>query len=333
VWTRILLRVPARTLRANLAHSRRFARRGGLSVPYAPDAPGNEPMRAFLTFFGLIVAGLVAMALFAYPAWLLLSPHFDFPFHRIANRIGMLSLLIGFVLVARRAGVADRASLGYGLPRPRFLRELAEALALGVALMLPIIAVMAMLDLRAWKGGVAPDMGTIAGFALKGLLSGLTVAFIEETFLRGAMYTAIRRESGVKLAVVLTAIVYSALHFFARVKIPAAEVVWGSGMDLLAGTLRTFADPLAILDAFLCLFAVGVLLSVVRELTGSIAACVGLHAGWVWVITVVRETSAPDRTHPAAFLLSQFDGLVGWLVLAWTAVIGWTLFRLYARRA
>jgi hypothetical protein len=33
------------------------------------------------------------------------------------------------------------------------------------------------------------------------------------------------------------------------------------------------------------------------------------------------------------FLLSQFDGLVGWLVLAWTVVIGLVLQRVYARSA
>ena len=75
-----------------------------------------------------------------------------------------------------------------------------------------------------------------------------------------------------------------------------------------------------------------ILLGLVRQATGSIAACIGLHAGWVCVITVVRETSVPDRTHPASFLLSQFDGLVGWLVLAWTVVIGLALNRFYVRR-
>src|SRR2546429_3473046 len=79
-------------------------------------------MRALVWFLGLFAAGLVAIALFTYPAWLLLHPHFDFPFHRIGERIGMLALLAGFMLVARRLGVADRASLGYGRARRGILR-------------------------------------------------------------------------------------------------------------------------------------------------------------------------------------------------------------------
>lgn len=289
-------------------------------------------MRAFSSFLGLILGSLAVGALLAYPGWLLLHPHFDFAFHRIASRVGMLVLLVGIVLVARRLGVADRASLGYGLPRRDFLRETGKAILLGAALMLPIILLMALWGLRDWAGGTAPGLLALASLALKGLLTGLVVALIEETFLRGAMYSAIERESGAKTAIVLTALVYSALHFLARVRIAPADVTWTSGFDLLSGTLHTFADPLSIADAFLCLFAVGVLLGAVRQATGSIAACIGLHAGWVWVLQVVRETTVPDRAHPASFLLSAFDGLVGWMVLAWTVVIGLALQRFYARR-
>jgi hypothetical protein len=57
----------------------------------------------------------------------------------------------------------------------------------------------------------------------------------------------------------------------------------------------------------------------------------GLHAGWVWVITFMREGSEPNDAHPLRFLTSQFDGVVGWLVLAWTIVIGLVLQRYFAR--
>jgi uncharacterized protein len=290
-------------------------------------------MRAFAWFFGLILAGLAAMGLLAYPAWQLVHPTFDFPFHRVASRLGMLALLVGLVLVSRRLGVADRASLGYGLRRPLFVRELFTALALGWVLMAAVVAVMIALDLRDLKPGVTLDAATLAPLALKGVISGLLVALIEETFLRGAMFTAIQRESGTRLAIVLTALVYSATHFIARMRIPADQVHPGSGLDLLAGTLRLFGDPLHIADAFLCLFAVGVVLGMARALTGNIAACIGLHAGWVAVITLVRETSQADRSHGLSVLLSTFDGMVGWFVLVWTIGIGVLLYFVYRRRS
>ncbi len=289
-------------------------------------------MRAFIWFLGLILFSLAAMAVLAYPAWTVLYPAFEFPFHRVASRIGMLALLVGFVLVARRLGLADRASLGYSVPRPLFLRQMGIGIGVGVIVMLPVVATMVGLDLRDWKDGTSPDAATFAGLIVEGLLRGLAVAFIEETFIRGAMYTGIARESGPRVAIVLTSLVYSATHFFARYRVPPELVTWSSGLDMLGGILQAFANPLAIADAFICLFAVGVVLGMVRRATGNIAACIGLHAGWVWVITLVRETSVPDPGHEFAFLLSRFDGYVGWLVLAWTIGLGLVVYWFYARR-
>lgn len=290
-------------------------------------------MKAFAAFFGLILLGLAAIAAFAWPAYELLTPTFDVKFHRVASRIGMLVLLVGFLLVARRMAVGDRASLGYGLPRAAFLREASIGLLLGVATMLPIAGAMIALDLRELRPGTSLDAATLGALGLEGLLRGIAVALIEETFLRGAMHTAIARESGARAAVLLTALVYAATHFIGRHRIPPDQLGPGSGLELLGGSLAAFGDPLAIADAFLSLAAVGVLLGVVRVMTGNVAACIGLHAGWVWVITFLRETSGPDETSPLRFLLSRFDGVVGWLVLGWTIVIGVALWAFYRRRS
>lgn len=290
-------------------------------------------MRSLLWFLGLIALGLAAMGLLSYPAWLALDPFFDFEFHRVGSRLAMLTLLVGFVLVARRLGLADRVSLGYGEPRARFLRELAVGFALGVVLMGTAVALMVALDLRELKPRAGFDLGLLAPIVLSGILSGLAVGLIEETFFRGAMHSGVARDGGPTLAVLSTAILYSAVHFLGRYKIPAAEVHPGSGLELLAGSLVYFGRPLAILDAFLCLFAVGILLGIVRHLTGGIAACIGLHAGWVAVIAVTRKLSRADADAPLSFLLSDFDGLVGWLVLGWTALSGIVLVSYYRRRA
>lgn len=289
-------------------------------------------MRTFAWFIGLLLLGFAGMTFLTYPAWLLVHPTMDWPFHRVGTRIGELVLVIGFFAVARHLGLNNRQSLGYGARRPVFIREMLIGFVLGVALMLPIVAALLGFDLRNLKEGITLDGATFAKLALVGVLRGFAVALIEETFLRGAMYTGMSRETSPRVTIVVTALIYSATHFLGRVKIPADQVTPASGLDLLAGVLNAFKDPLFIADAFLCLFAVGVLLGMVRMLTGNIAACIGLHAGWVWVITFVRGTSSADHTQPMSFLVSRFDGFVGWLVLAWTLVIGWFLYRFYSRR-
>jgi hypothetical protein len=63
------------------------------------------------------------------------------------------------------------------------------------------------------------------------------------------------------------------------------------------------------------------LLALARRRTGAIAACIGLHMGWVWVI---KATLAVSReVEPSAFspLVSQFDGYTGWLVASWALLL------------
>lgn len=290
-------------------------------------------MRALTWFLLLFVAAFAVVALGTYPAWLLLHPHFDFPFHRIGERIGMVALAVAFLLVARHLKLADRASLGYGLPRRLFLREMLTGLALGVATMVGVVAVMSALGLLEWSRAATMGAGALAQLLIARLLSGLAVAFIEETFVRGAMYTAIERESGVRAAVLLTALLYAASHFFGKVRIAPQDVTAWSGVALLSQSLQAFAHFGGILDAFLALTAVGVVLALVRAATGNIAACLGLHAGWVWVMLVAHELAAPRPDAPLGFLLSRFDGFVGWLVLAWTVLLAVPIWRFYVRRA
>lgn len=289
-------------------------------------------MRAFAWFLLLIAVSLGAMAALTYPAWLLLHPHFDFPFHRIGERIGMLAFLLGFLLVARRLQLADRSSLGFGVPRIVFLRELCIGLALGAITMAAVAASMAILGLLDFRQAAGYGAGELAALIGKRLASGLAVALIEETALRGAMYSGIRRESGTLAAIVLTSVVYAWTHFLGSYHIPPAQVSAWSGLALLHGTLQSFDHPLGIADAFLCLTAVGVVLALVRSITGNIAAGMGLHAGWVWVMLVVHGLSQPNHASPLAFLLSRHDGFTGWLVLGWTVLLGFGLARFYARR-
>lgn len=286
-------------------------------------------MRAFLLFFGLILGALASIALFTYPAWLLLHPHFDFPFHRIGERIGMLALVIGFIIVARRVGLADKRSVGYALPRPLFIREMLVALALGVVGMMAIVGIMTALGLLDWTEAATATGGKLTKIVFNRLLSGIAVGFIEETMLRGVMFAAIERESGTKSAIVLTSLIYAAVHFLGKYFIAPEQVTSHSGFVLLAGMLDKFARPLEIVDAFMCLFAVGMVLATIRARRGNIATCIGLHAGWVWVMLFTRELTKPVRDQPLSFLLSQFDGFIGWAVFAWTVLMGFVLLRFF----
>src|SRR5579863_893109 len=160
--------------------------------PEADKASESRLMRAVAWFLGLTVVALLAIALLSYPAWLLLHLHFSFPFHRIGERVGMLALLVGFIVVARHLGLADSKSLGYGLPRRQFVPEALLGLALGVLTMLGVVALMALFGVIEWRPG-ALTAAFLARLIAARAGSALVVALIEETFLRGAMQSAIER--------------------------------------------------------------------------------------------------------------------------------------------
>ena len=135
----------------------------------------------------MILIGLGAIAVLTQPAWLLLHPYFSFPFHRLGERIGMIALLCVFWIFARRLGVSDRTSLGYGGPRPKFLREISIGLIIGVATMSVVVGIMTALGLLEWTASGTVGAAAFAGLVVKRLLSALSVALIEETFLRGGI--------------------------------------------------------------------------------------------------------------------------------------------------
>ena len=277
-------------------------------------------MRAATIFLAAIFGTLLIAALLAWPAWQFahaLVP--EWPFHRVVSRFWQLLLLIAIMFTVRRLGLGGREDWGYGLPRSRFLREIGAGLAIGVATMLPMTLAMLATGIIQVKTGFNATMLVIA--FLTGLLAGLGVAIVEETFFRGLMYRAVSREAGFAVAASSTALVYAAIHFFARAKIPADEVSWDSGFRLLGGALAHFSDPLPIADSFFTLLLVGLLLAFVRRRTGAIATGIGLHMGWVAVIKATIATTHLNENAHWSFLVGEFDGYTGWLVAGWAAML------------
>lgn len=241
----------------------------------------------------------------------------------------MLLLALALYGLLKREGLWNRATLGYGLPRAKFLKQLGLGWIAGSVLMLPLVFTLFALDVRI---PVSFTTALIASAALKGAFAGLLIALIEETFMRGAMYSVIERESGVRYALLLPAILYAAVHFMdGKLRIPAADMDFIGGLRMAAHILERFVDPLEILDSFLALFALGLLLALTRLRTGAIAGAIGLHAGGVCVIAILREISVVNTAAPAAWLVGSYDGVIGWLACAWIGVITLVYWRLGKR--
>jgi membrane protease YdiL (CAAX protease family) len=285
-------------------------------------------MRAFAWFLGsILAAGLIGAAV-AYPAFELASHLGPWPFHRVAARIAMLLLALELVWLCRHLQVGSKRDLGYALPRRQFLK---------VSLLWGVIGIAtagvggAFLLATHLRGATDPPFtasaASVSRVLLIGLGSGISVALIEETVFRGAMHTAIERESGPWAAVLLTAPLFAVLHLFAKASIPPAQLNWGSGFDLLLRSYAALTDPALVIDSLLSWLAIGLLLSLTRVLTGNIAAAVGLHAGWVVVLRILQESTGRGNGVAYSAWVGRFDGLLGYWLLPWAAAIGLGLWQ------
>jgi membrane protease YdiL (CAAX protease family) len=207
-------------------------------------------------------------------------------------------------------------------------------LLLGVIIMLPLITALVTLGVRVVSHDAALTWSELVPTSLQALIAGLLIAFIEETFFRGAMFTAVERETGLWLAAILTSLLYAALHFMRTgYAVPSDHLEWYSGVLVLGHLFEQYADPASIVDSFLALFAVGMLLALVRAKTGHIAWCIGLHAGWVITIKLTKDITDVDPSVQFSFLVGTYDGVVGYLALILIAVTAAGYYALAMRRS
>jgi membrane protease YdiL (CAAX protease family) len=282
-------------------------------------------MRAFALFVGLfMLAGLIA-ACIAYPAYQLTSTFAPWAFHRVAGRIAMLVLALELVWFCRAEKLTRKQDFGYGLPWRVFVAQTLVWGAVGMATAALGAAFLLQTHLRL----PAPDSPSLAHLLVLGLSSGIAVALIEETVMRGAMHTAIQRESGPWAAAVP---LFAVTHFFAKVRIPPEDLDWHSGFDLLTRSFAPLGHLTLVLDSFLAWLAVGLVLSLTRVLTGNIAVALGLHAGWVVILRMLQEGTVRNAsTSPYDPWVGRFDGILGYWLLPWAAAIGLALWLSRAR--
>jgi membrane protease YdiL (CAAX protease family) len=289
--------------------------------------------RSPLVICGAFVAALYAAMLLAALAspWVqqALSSIGNFPLHRVFSRLTMLGVAAITVWLLLRYGLARREVLGFTGHWPQFLRRAGIGLLAGIVLMKIAILPLFLLHVREWNANAPASVSGWLPLIAKGLGSGIAVALIEETFFRGAMQGALTRIGATRWALFAVPVFYAAVHFVGRAaSVPDDEVNTWSGFTALAGFFSGYAQPLAILDAFIALWCVGLLLALVRRRWGDIAGCIGLHAGFVMTIAVFRKVSSPAPANDWAFLVGNFDGLLGWWIAVLTGLACLTVWRL-----
>ena len=286
-------------------------------------------MRAFAVFTGFLACCLLISALLHYPLYLLLDGLLELPAHKQVPRVAKLIALPGFFLLIIWLGLYHRKALGFGLPRPVFLHQIFIGWLYGIAILATLSAVLIGLGVRTLDPIGDEFLFDLLKTLISGLVGGLLIGLIEETFFRGAMYQAIRRNGPAVSAITFSALLYTAVHFIDPVRL-SGPVDWFSGLQILGGAFWQLGDW-ATLDSFVALFVVGLFLGMVREQTGNIAYCIGLHAGWVLIIKCTKKFTSNNHGSEWAFLTGNYDGITGYLAAIWLLLLI-LFYWLYRRR-
>lgn len=263
----------------------------------------------FLAYLGVVL--LLAAQLY-FPVYQAVDAYWDVRPDRVFYRLVMLLAVLGFWPLLKLLGINNRYALGYALPLRHFARAMLTGLGAGVAIMALHAAILILFGVRVFE----TDSLTLSAWLyllVSGLLGGLLVALIEESFFRGAMQYHMRYSNPLLPTLAGTSLFYAAVHFIHPPATgPDTQVDWNTGWDMLVRTFHQFEHYSGFIDSFAALFMAGVLLALVRERSGSIALCIGIHTGWVLMIKLTRGLTEAQAGAPSAFLAGSYDGVIGW---------------------
>jgi membrane protease YdiL (CAAX protease family) len=195
---------------------------------------------------------------------------FESFFHR-ALMLGAIAFLWPFLRWLRIKG---RRDLGLD-PNRRWLRDILIGFLLSS---LPVIVCEIFLlerELYSVRAGfswvaILPIIGTA-----------VIVPLIEESLFRGLFLGVLLRGLRPWPANLLSAAIFSIVHFLKAPEQTTTTVRWFSGFVSLSHSLDQFSEPMLVLGGFTTLFVIGIVLAHARLSTRSLWLPIGLHAGWI----------------------------------------------------
>lgn len=188
----------------------------------------------------------------------------------IAVILGLFPLLKGMHMKWGEITGSVRSSSGW--------KDLLTGFGLAVALLAGMAVLFVWLGVTKLKSNV-----DWLAFGMP-LLSGFTVAIVEEFIFRGVVLSVLCRSLGLKSGLWWTTLIFAAVHFLkppADGVFPHDSITWLSGFAVIPYLFQGFGRWENFIGEFLMLAAVGWALGKARLTTNGLWASIGLHAGWV----------------------------------------------------
>ncbi|MCM8534681.1 MAG: CPBP family intramembrane metalloprotease [Lentisphaeraceae bacterium] len=275
-------------------------------------------MRTLIIFGSYLAYIFILGSFLAYPLYELVQSIFpegsyiaEKPFGKVANRGYMLVALLGFYPVWKGLKCNSKTDLGFDISKKGFYQEFRSGLIFGFFSLILLGILIVSLGIRPFENDATISMVIKAFFTV--LPGAIILAFIEEIFFRGVLLNSMSRSLNAVKAILLTSFIFATIHFL-RNKTDGVIVDpnWFSGFTYLKTTFVNYSDP-KFIGSWLTLFSCSVFLSFLSLHHGNIARCVGVHAGWVLILGVVKKITDDDKNSPLDWMIGSYDKVTGYL--------------------
>ena len=287
----------------------------------------KDAARLLAYFVGTILFGALAAPVLFWAAQSL-AAHGIFPalanfdFESFFHRALLLAAIVLLWPLLRWLGVKRRRDLELE-SNPRWGRDVATGFVLSG---LPVLLCEIFLVQR----GLYSMRGNFSMVALgPALMSAIVVPFIEEALFRGLFLGVLLRAMRPWTANIVSAAIFSIVHFLKAPDETTAAVHWFSGFVSLAHSTDQFSQPMLVLAGFTTLFVIGVALAHARLRTRSLWLPIGLHAGWIFFSEAFAKIA---RREVVALPWLGKSLLIGLVPLA-VCLLSWLLLRIWLRYA
>jgi uncharacterized protein len=219
--------------------------------------------------------------------WLTFLSRFDFEtfFHR-ALLVAALALLWP---LARSLSVRSRSDLEIER-NPRWRQDLLVGSICSAVPLLCCGAILLATPTFSFRNII--DWAAVG----KAVAAAAVVPLIEETFFRGLILGILLKSGRRYLAMFVTSVLYSVVHFLKAPEHTSAVVTWTSGFNSIGHAFVQFADPILVAAGFTTLFLIGWILADARLQTRSLWLPIGLHGGWILTAGAFNKIARHDRT-------------------------------------
>jgi membrane protease YdiL (CAAX protease family) len=250
----------------------------------------------------------------ARPAW----ETYRYPFSRIFDRCFLVMSILLFFPCRRFLKIGSATQIGLA-PRTHLASDIATGFFWAVASMALLVALMSIQGIYTpfFRLNFSDSMKTI----VNGLLSGLAVALLEETFFRGIFFKGMMDEQKPIRALFIVNLVYAAAHFVH----PENNFQlydhdpWG-GWRYLVASFKPFLNLSDVVPGLIGLFLIGLVLSYAVVRTNTLFLSMGLHAGWVFSIKTIR-VFGDFRRQDLGWMFGSTDPKIVSGVITWIGIL------------